>query len=376
MINTIKMRGIYRIVWYREGTAFVHFTEFCGMRYLIFLFYISIMFACQDAGTELIVVPEQLAMRDTAGQKSKEIGFLKKGEKVKDLGLVSNFETIVALKSGVLQSPWIKVVNNKDQQGWVLAALFLPVEAERAAWLENKRLVCYFGHALTQRRANWLATGTALATASQVAAYYREAVALRDTFMTILSRRAEPNETTAQLDYSWLKPVFPGFIAQKISTQNHPFLFANFNYWMQIAQQSQGRQDDLFFETAVSIFSQDSIESFFPDWTFQLDDVSAASQLGSGTHLKLLTSIEKNLAAGELFREEMLHWKENLLADIAGKDVYYWQPAEKILTELQKIVDSNFSYLETSDQMVLQTRLEMFKDPAANGIRVNMRSGE
>ena len=123
------------------------------MRDLIFLLFVSTLFACQDAGTELIVVPEQLAMRDTAGQKSKEIGLLKKGEKVKDLGLVSNFETIVALKSGILQSPWIKVVNNKDQQGWVLAALFLPVEAERAEWLESKRLICYFGHALTQRRA-------------------------------------------------------------------------------------------------------------------------------------------------------------------------------------------------------------------------------
>jgi len=364
------------MVWYREGTSFVDFTEFCRMRYLIFLFPVLFFIACQEAENQLIVVPEQLALRDTAGQKSKEILILKKGEHLEDLGEVGHFETVVQLQGGVLQSPWIKVKTSKGQQGWVMASLLLPAEEEYAPWLETKRLICYFGESLAQRRANWLAAASALTTDADVAAHYREAVALRDTFMSVMLRRAEPNETTVPLDYAWLHPVLPGFIAQKVTTYINPYLFADYRYWMQLARQSAGNQDDLFFETCTSIFPPDSIESFFPVWKFQLDDVASASQLGAGAHLNTLTRIEKNLATGDLFKPEILRWKESVLADIAGKDVGYWQPAEKILAELQKIIETGYSCLEARDQMVLQTRLGMFEDPAANGIRVNMRSGE
>ena len=369
------MRSISRIVWYREGTAFVHFTEFCRMRYLIFLLPALCCIACGDTDNQLMVVPEQLALRDTAGQKSREILVLKKGEKVKDLMQVSSFETILALQGGRLQSPWIKVEKNGNQ-GWVLAALLLPVEGERTPWLENKRLICYFGNALTQRRAAWLEASHAMQTDAQVAAQYREAVALRDTFMSLLARRAEPNESTMQLDYSWLQDVLPGFIAQKVPVRNAPYLFIDFKYWLQLALQSSGTQDELFFETCTGIFPQDSIESFFPVWKFQLDELRSASQLGSGAHLKVLSEMEKNKTANDLFAPEMQRWKESLLSDIAGKDIVYWQPAEKILAELNKIEASGFSYLETRDQMVLQARLAAFSDPAANGIRVNVRSGE
>lgn len=353
----------------------MHFTEFCTMRHLIFLFSVLLLFACRDSGNQLVVVPEQLALRDTSGQKSSEILFLKKGEKVEDLGLVSNFETIIALQGGMLQSPWIKV-SSKNRQGWALAALFIPVDEERAQWLENKRMICYFGNALTQRRARWLASAETLQTEGQVADHYREAVALRDTFMSVLADRAEPSQNATPLDFSWLQTILPGFIAQKVVGRDHPYLFANFTYWLQMAGKSTGDSDDLFFGTCAGIFPLDSIESFFPSWKFQIDDLSAASQLGSGAHLKALAEIDKNLAINGLFKNEMLRWKENLLTDIAGKDIVYWQPVEKILAELKKIEESNFSCLEARDQMVLQTRLKAFEDPAANGIRVNVRSGE
>lgn len=346
------------------------------MRYLLILLPALFLVTCREAENQLIVVPEQLALRDTAGQKSKEILILQKGEKVEDLGAVSSFETVVQLQGGTLQSPWIKVKTNSGQQGWVLASLLLPAEAEYALWLEDKRLICYFGHSLAQRRANWLAAANALTTEADVAAHYREAMLLRDTFMAVLLRRAEPNETTVPLDYSWMLPVLPGFIAQKVAGYINPYLFADYHYWMQVGRQSTGEQDDLFFETCTNIFPLDSIESFFPAWKFQLDDVSSASQLGAGAHLNILSHMEKNLASGDLFKPEILRWKENILADIAGKDMVYWQPAEKILAELQKINEAAFSCLEARDQMVVQTRLGMFEDPAANGIRVNLRSGE
>jgi len=346
------------------------------MRYLIFLFPALFFIACRETEHPLTVVPEQLALRDTAGQKSKEILILKKGEHLEDLGEVSHFETVLQLQGGILQSPWIKVKTSSGQQGWVMASLLLPAEEEYASWLETKRLICYFGKSLTQRRANWMDAASLLTTDADLAAHYREAVVLRDTFMSVMLRRAEPNETTMPLDYAWLHHILPGFIAQKVTTYINPYLFVDYQHWIQLARQSTGDQDDLFFETCTSIFPLDSIESFFPAWKFQLDDASSASQLGSGAHLNILTRLEKNLATGDLFKPEILHWKEGILADIAGKDIGYWQPTEKILAELQKIIEAEYSCLEARDQMVLHTRVGMFEDPAANGIRVNMRSGE
>jgi hypothetical protein len=279
------------------------------------------------------------------------------------------------MQGGVLQSPWIKV-SSRQQEGWVLAALLIPAEGNRAQWLESKRLICYFGNALTQQHANWLASNESLQTEAQVANHYREAVALRDTFMSVLARRAEPNQSAAPLDFSWLQSILPGFIAQKVAGRDHPYLFADFKYWMQIAGKSTGNSDDLFFETCAGIFPMDSIESFFPAWKFQIDELVSASQLGSGAHLKMLAAIDKALSNNDLFKAEILRYKENILADIAGKDIVYWQPAEKILAELNKIDASNFTCFDARDKMVLQARLIAFQDPAANGIRVNMRSGE
>lgn len=344
------------------------------MRYLIFLLPILFLMACQEEKHPLIVVPEQLALRDTAGQKSKEILFLKKGTPLEDLGTVSNFETIIQLQGRILQSPWIKVQTEQHKQGWVLAVLLSPSDKDPNKWLETKRLECYFGKALTTRHAQWIETGP-LNTENDMASYYREGIALRDTFMTVLAKRAEPNETTMQPDYSWLQNIFPGFIAQQLGSLQYPYLFADYNVWRQKAVQSSGEQDDEFFDLCLKIFPKDGVESFFPAWKFQLDDLSSASQLGSGAHFDILNSLEERYPAAELFQAERTVYKDLIFEDIAGKDIGYWQPEEKILAELKKITEANFSCINDRDRLVLQTRFGMFEDPVANGIRVNLRSG-
>jgi len=193
--------------------------------------------------------------------------------------------------------------------------------------------------------------------------------------MLVLANRAESSETESQLDYRWLGAILPGFIPQNVPGRKGPYLFADFGYWQKAAKQTGGTQDDLFFEFYAQLFPYDKIESYFPVWKFQLDDHRSASQLGSGNHLKVLAGIETSLSQMNLFRPEMMRLKEQVLDDIAGNGISYWQNVEKVLAELNNITSSNFSILNNEDRMTIQTRLGMFENSAANGIRVNLRSG-
>lgn len=346
------------------------------MRYLIFLLLVVLAGACQNnAEGQYRVLADQVPLHETAGLKSRETAFLKKGDRVNDLGSVSPFESVIEWQGKMLQSPWIKVETN-GKQGWVLAAFLSPPELEYAVWFDRIRLQSYFGESLTRRREVWLENKAGQGTDVQLAQSYLEALALRDTFMSILADRAETVEAASAPDYSWLGSLLPGFIMQKVPLRNTPYLFADYNYWLPKATASTGAQDELFFGICAEMFPYDKVESFFPAWRFQLDESNSASQLGSGIHLKLLTDIEQKLPEATAFRPALLRIRSKILDDIAGRNSGYWQPEEKILAELKSILEINFSSLPESEQIMLQTRFRMFEDPEANGIRVNLRSGE
>jgi hypothetical protein len=193
--------------------------------------------------------------------------------------------------------------------------------------------------------------------------------------MHLLSRRSDPNDADFQPDFSWLAEVLSGFIFQKVAEGTQPYLFADYLFWQQKALKTSGLQDDLFIQTCLAAFPTDSIESFYPAWTFQLSDYEAASQLGTGVHLKMLQQIEKAMQAGPLFQPELMAFKEAALEDILGKNSVFWQPKELILKELNQIFNTQLSCLNDRDLMALQARLTMFENPEATGVRVNLRGG-
>ena len=68
--------------------------------------------------------------------------------------------------------------------------------------------------------------------------------------------------------------------------------------------------------------------------------------------------------------------QETLLEDMLDKGVGYWQNEEKILAELNKILESNLSSLNDAARAALEARMRMFQAPADHGLRVNLRAGE
>ena len=345
------------------------------MRYLIF-FLVATFFSCtsESSQNQLLVVFPQTTLRDAPGLRSKETGVLKQGDRLTDLHETSGFESALSLDDRLLQSPWIRVKTGDRQTGWVFCEAVRPVQ-KNAGWMLQQRMRCYFGDALTLRR-NRYPENAAIENQEQFAARYREAMALRDTLMYVLARRAEPVETGFQPDFSWLGEVLPGFIYQSVGNGTRPYLFCDYRFWNQQAHRTAGGEAVAFLNVCLSAFAADSIESPFPDWKFRITEEKSASQLGTGRHLAMLKALQSASEAGSLFKPELAAFKESLLEDILGTKTEYWQPKELIIKELNEILEQNFSCLDARDRAALQARLMMFEDPEANGLQVNLRSGE
>lgn len=355
------------------GRCVVLCVNLVQMQYSLFLFALIFVFCKNETSDrQLIVRFSQISLLDAPGKKSKELRALRQGESVTDLNETSHFESFLVFQDQNSQSPWIKVRASDNSTGWVFADALRPAR-ETDDWLLHKRLQCYFGSALTERRARYLDSDKP-AGEDDFAGRYRETVALRDTMMYLLSRRAEPAEAGMSPDFSWLAAALPGFVFQYVAEGTQPYLFTDFRYWIQQAEGLNSEQVNTFLSACNTAFPRDSIESFFPAWKFQLTEYEAASQLGTGAHLKMLHRIEIALKKGTLFTPELNAFKEAVLDDVLNHKTVYWQSGELIRKELQQIIDSGLRILDARDRAALQARLLMFEDPEANGIRVDARS--
>jgi len=340
------------------------------------LFLLFLLPFCKNRVTtenQLVVSVEKVSLRAEPSEKSQEIISLRKGQDLTDLREVSPSESQIAVGDHIYQTPWIKVQTHGNQTGWVLAWALRPVE-KQADWLLQKRLVCYFGKNLAARRNVLHQQFENLATEEQMSNLWRESTVLRDTFLSILGRR--PEAGGLPLQFNWLNEVLPGFLYQKLGKDSRPYLFADFAFWQQKALKTNGLQDNAFFQTCLAAFQNDSIESFFPVWKFQLSDAESASQLGTGQHLKMLRQIDQAVTSGHLFAPQLGAFKDQLLEDIFEKKLRYWQPQEKILEELEQIITDPPKCLDAHEREALSIRQKMFEEPLKHGIVVNLRSGE
>jgi len=346
------------------------------MRYLLLALAPFLLLFCKNEVPphRLVVSVAQAALRAAPGERSVPLQSLKAGETVTDLGETSRFESIIRFQDEARQAPWLRVRTTSNQDGWLFAGAVEPLD-HQADWLLQKRLACYFGPTLTMRR-NTLVKHPGQATDEvTLALLYRSSVSLRDTFTQLLARRAETGAADVQIDFTWLSNALPGFIYQQVAEGTQAWLFAHYRFWADAAKETTGQQDDLFFTACLTAFPIDSIESFFPNWKFQISSTEAASRLGDGVHWKMLLAIEQAWAAGPLFHPELAALKNQVLEDILGKNTVFWQPKEKIVRELGQIVERRFTSLSQQERAELQLRLRMFDDPKANGIRVNARAG-
>jgi hypothetical protein len=340
-----------------------------------FLLPLLLLLACNQPQTtdyQLSVRVLKSSLRAEPSEKSREIATLTKDQQLLDLEETSTFESQISEGGARYQTPWLKVQTTDNQTGWVLAYAVKPIKAQKD-WLLQKRLDCYFGRNLRHKRNLLVEQFEQIETDAQLASVWDNAVTLRDTFLELLSSRPEPG---FQPQFGWLADVLPAFVSQKNKDFAWPFLFADYRVFHEKALKTNGLQDDAFFSLCIAAYPLDSIESFFPFWTFQLSESTAASQLGTGQHSEMLRKIDAALEAGPLFAKSLSRMKEQVLEDIFGKNQQYWQPKEKIVAELGELLQNSPQCLSIQDRTALEIRQKMFQEPEANGLKVNLRSGE
>jgi hypothetical protein len=357
---------------------------------LFFLGLLVMLTACRRDRTpperQLAVGATGTTLYAAPGKDAAVVAQLPPGAVLADLGAVSSFVTPLLLADSLFQAPWLQVEQPAGPRGWVFAAAVAPVGGDYKAWLLQKRLDCFVGPALREKITAWRQGLEAASDEAALADAYARADTLRSVTLRQLHRRAEPNEAGFEPDVFWLTDAFPGFVVQRVpaaartaagdSTGRVPWLFFDYRSWLARARQTAGPQDDRFFEVFCRAFPGDSIESFFPVWTIQTGERLGSSQLGSGAHLAMFAQIDEALPQTPLFAARFLALKDRLIDDVASGQVTYWQPQDKIIAELDEIIARRFACLTDRDRLALEERRKSFEDAAANGIRVNLRSGE
>ncbi len=289
-----------------------------------------------------------------------------------DLGKVSSFESSFTDGATETTLPWIEVQTRQGKKGWVWMGWVKPLSGDSAAWVQNKRMLCYLGPEVFLQYQNWQNSKETLTLAEN----YQMAQKMRDSMVYVLHHRPDAGKTTLAENWTWLTDAMPGFVFQRIDHGTKPNLFIDYRYWLDKASTTLSTSDDAFFQNMCSLYPVDSIESFFPIWTIQTDENSGCSQLGLGRHTAVLEMIDEAVEKDKDFSNELLQVKNLLLEDILGKDVCYWQNEKKILTELNFILQNNYKCLTSRDLIALKARKQMFENPQANGMRVNLRDGE
>ncbi len=323
---------------------------------------------------------ENLRVRDEPGTSGKEVVRLPSGHEVVALGEISNFTSPVRLRGVSYKEPWVKVKTNSGQEGWVYAGgVQLNRQSELGKQLINSRLDNFGGTGTAVLANQYLKDFQDISDAATFASVYRKAAILVDTLNEAISDRVMLDNLTADEplpDLSWLETMLPGFTLEQVAEGTTFYFFRDFRVWYPLAEKTASEEDNEFLDLMVHVHPMDSVAYFFPSWFLQTWDYGGNSLLGKGIHLSVLKKMDQLNNKSNLFKEEVLIIKENLLQDIIGhNDHSYEMPQSDILKELDQILSANLNVLTKQDMLALKQRRKQFVDAKANGIKVNQRAG-
>ena len=331
-----------------------------------------------ESVTRLTTNVEHTKLRETPGEDGKVIRDLPHGTVLQDIGEVSDFTTRINLRGIWFEEPWLKVRAEDGTEGWVYGGALsfnLDDDSKIAKILMDKRLQTSFGKELSDSIRMYRAQYQNIGSAEDFAATFRKGSSLREVMTRLMQDRIliqNPNELP---DLFWLREAMPGMVPQLVAEGTAYYLFWDFAALNQRAKTTPEPTDDDFVALNLILFPEDSIEYFFPAWFMQTWDYGGSSLLGRGIHYQTLEKIDKLLKKSDLFTPELTRLKTRLLNDITQPDVTYWEKKENITTELDSIINANFSVLSNADKVALQTRRQQFELPQESGIQLNMQSG-
>jgi len=368
-------------------------------KYLLALVGMFCLFACEsEPETTTTVVPptkpvveapqvdymytavNYLRMRDVAGMDGKVVHMLAENQRVIDLKEKSSFMTKVTMRGSEMLQPWVKVMTEDSIVGWVYRGGMSPKplsDKDPALQILENKLDTLFNKDIRQEAMIYKKGYEMADNIDQLAYVFRESNGLRDTMNALLeiksNRYQDPHASVEGL--GWLEEAMPGYSLSVAAEGTIFYLFQDYREWLNKAKKVDGTVDDDFFNLCVAINPLDSVEHFFPVWFLQTWDYGGYSELGKGIHKEMLDKMDAQLTTSKEFEKEINEYKDALIWDIVNQHSPYWQSKEKIIEEIDAIIESNFKILTKNDKIALKTRRKQFEDPAANGIEVNARAG-
>lgn len=330
--------------------------------------------------TKLHVGLDHLRLRASPGEDGEEIAFLEKETVLYETGEVSDFTSRIKLRGIWFDEPWIKVKTDKGVEGWVYGGA-VNFEMQNPTKLANQlleiRLNSFFGKAITNDLHSYRKAYYSANTSEDFSKLFKMGKQLRDTMVTILEQKIEVMNTAEnQLpDLFWIEEAMPGYETALVAEGTVYYLFQNLKDFQKITNKTSGSEDDDFLNLLLKVHAADSIEYFYPAWFLQTWDYGGHSLLGQGIHLDILQTADITLKKSNMFIAEIIKIKEDIVNDIVGTDISYWEPAENIRKELDDILAADPAILVNTDKIAIATRRKMFDDPKENNIEVNKKSG-
>lgn len=322
---------------------------------------------------------EGLRLRANHGPDADVIRSLEKGEVLYDLHTVSEYTTSIRLRGIEFNEPWIKVETTRGEEGWVYGGALhaeLNGTAKTALMLMEKRLTTLFGEEVQNRISEYRAAYNNLDNAKELAEVYEWGIRLRDSITDALERAISVGNTNELPDLFWLAQVMPGFQPTLVAEGTTYYLFADYRDWLAKAEETADAMDDDFVALAIAYYQGDSVEYFYPAFFLQTWDYGGHSLLGQGIHLDLLQKIEAFQKKYPVpFSEATDTFVQQLVDDISAAHVTYWEPADAIVEELEKITEKTWSVLSKEHSIAINTRLRQFRAPEKYNLETNHKSG-
>lgn len=327
---------------------------------------------------DLKVIVSTGRLRSAPDPQADILHQLNNGATLKDLEEVSQKTTQISFGSQKYDEPWLQVQDSSGLTGWIYAREVAPINADidLQEFRRQKQLSSIFGKAgqesLQQYRTLWQeATSDA-----NMAAVYQLGLQLRDTLVNMLENKSYGYDSGPLPDLFWIDNYVPAYVTQLVAEGTVYYLFNDYKQWLEKAKQSQGRQDDQFFELMIRCFPQDSVEYFYPAWELQTWDYGGHHLLGRGITYDILANIEQLEPRTPLFSKPLLQLKDQILADLTQPNIHFWEPDSLVKQELDSIIQANWSIFTPTDRIALDTRRIQLDSAAFHGIGFNARAGE
>jgi hypothetical protein len=354
-------------------------------RYLIYLLIIA--FFSLNCHTErdpsptnekdfisLSIIQDKLPLLDKPGEEGNVIVQLPFKTEVTYLNEISDFTTELTLKNIAFNDPWLKVRLADGQEGWVYAGgvkFDTKGKGKKLAQaVINKRLAHFFGMRNGQMIEKYQQLFENAETALEFAEMYHLAAALKDS-LNIAFNKIDVSANHEIPDLFWIEEPLPAILPMNIDSGAAFHLFFDYRIFAAKAATTIGEEDDEFIQLFTLIYT-DSIEYLYPSWHLQTWEFGGNSLFGENKHIQILEQMDKISRQGELFAPFVQKIKIELLNDIIAAN-HYWQPKEKLIAELKKIIAADFKCLSDHDKIALEERMKMFESPKAYQIFVNQR---